>query len=273
MHRPEAEIPEDFEMYILEWPARMAIVCMWPGLPCVDSPTTGVQRQCGINYLALPPQLSALVFKYQLPEACFIPALLMWRNSVSISWLLFDKTPHDQLGFTLRGRVFKIALYPTPHCADEVNDTSIIPYDYDEDTGRDLYDEMFEGMYLCTPTIYIHAYLLLQVSTQNYQEMGTCFAYPSWIAYLEACWKKCAEPCVNPYSGKTYPIKRSDGVHPDISLTDLVEEMRKEGYDYMDRSYRDMPAPPWTRRKEAKFQGRLVTGSVPPGRYRHVFLS
>jgi len=25
---PEAEIPEDFEMYILEWPARMAIACM-----------------------------------------------------------------------------------------------------------------------------------------------------------------------------------------------------------------------------------------------------
>jgi len=145
---PEAEIPEDYEMYILEWPACMAIACMWPGLPFVDSQTDSVQRQYGINYLAHSPQLSALVFKYNLPEVCFIPALLTWRNSASTSWLLFDKTPHDRLGFTLHGRFFKIALYPTPHCADEVNDASTIPYVYDEDTDSDLYDEMFEGRYL-----------------------------------------------------------------------------------------------------------------------------
>ena len=166
---PEAEIPEDFEMYILEWPARMPIACMWPGLPFVDSQTDSIQRRFGINYLAPSPQLSALVFKHQFPEVCFIPALLTWRNSVSTSWLMFDKTPHDRLGFALHGRVFKMALYPIPGWADEVNDASIIPYDYDEDTGLDLYDEMFEGMYLCTPSlaIYIHAYLLLQASTQN----------------------------------------------------------------------------------------------------------
>jgi len=45
----------------------------------------------------------------------------------------------------LHGRVFKMALYPIPGWADEVNDASIIPYDYDKDTGLDLYDEMFEG--------------------------------------------------------------------------------------------------------------------------------
>ena len=154
-------------MYIFEWPARMAVACMWPGLPFVDSQTDSIQRQFGINYLALPPQLSALVFKYQLPEVCSIPALLTWRNSVSTSWLLFDKTPHDQLGFTLHGRFFKMALYPIPHCADEVNDTGTIPYVYDEDTDSDLYDEMFEGRYLSALIIHIHAHLLLQGSMQN----------------------------------------------------------------------------------------------------------
>jgi len=104
---PEAEIPEDFYMYILEWPARMAIGCMWPGLPFVDSQTDGIQRQFGINYLALPPQLSALVFKHQLPEACFIPGLLTWRTPSSTSWLVFDKTPHDRFGSSLHGRVLK----------------------------------------------------------------------------------------------------------------------------------------------------------------------
>ena len=144
---PEVEIPEDFHMYILEWPARMAIGCMWPGLPFVDSQTGGIQRRFGVNYLARSPQLSALVFKHQRPEACFIPGLLTWRNSASTSWLMFDKTPHDRLGFSFHGRVFDIALYPTPRCGDEVNDASIIPYNYDEDTNWNLYDDMFGGGY------------------------------------------------------------------------------------------------------------------------------
>ena len=107
----------------------------------------------------------------------------------------------------------------------------------------------------------------------GWQDVDTFVIYTSWIAYLETCWNRCAEPVVNPHTGETLPVKRSDGIHPDIPLDDLVEEMSKEGYEYLDRSYRDVPAPPWTRRGEAKFQGRLVTGSVPPGHYRHVFLS
>ena len=274
---PEAEIPEDFEMYILEWPARMAIACMWPGLPFVDSQTDSVQRQYGINYLAPSPQLSAVVFKHQFPEVCFIPALLAWRESTSTSWLMFDKTPHDRLGFTLHGCVFKMVLYSIPGCEDEVNDASIIPYDYDEDTGQDLYKEMFKGRHaapMCSGDLYSRLPPAPGVYAKlGYQDMGTCFVYPSWIAYLEACWSEYTEPYVDPRSGKTYPIEGFDGVHPDIPLADLEEEMSKEGYEYMDRSYQDVPAPPWTRRKEAMFQGRLVTGSVPPGRYRHVFLS
>jgi len=142
---PEAEIPEDFRMYILEWPARMAVMCLWPGLPFVDSQTSNIQRQFGINYLPYPPQLLALVFKHQFPEACFIPGLLIWRDPEMTHWLLFDKTPHDRLKCSLHGRVFAISLYPNPPIATLTNDPSIIPYDYDEDTEEDLYDDVFEG--------------------------------------------------------------------------------------------------------------------------------
>ena len=142
---PEAEIPEDFWMYILEWPARMAIRCMWPGLPFVDSKTVNTQRQFGINYLSQSPQLSALVFKHQLPEACFIPGLLIWRNPWTTYWLLFDKTPHDLLKCSLHGRVFGIGLYPNPPCGEATNDASIIPYDYEEETDSDLYDDTFDS--------------------------------------------------------------------------------------------------------------------------------
>jgi len=273
---PEAEIPEDFYMYILEWPARMAIGCMWPGLPFVDSQTDGIQRQFGINYLALPPQLSALVFKHQLPEACFIPGLLTWRTPSSTSWLVFDKTPHDRFGFSLHGRVFNIALYPTPYFLGQVNDATIIPYDYEEDTGSDLYDDIFEGRCWSVCSGNVRRRLSSAVGTRaklSWQDMETFIIYPSWIAYLETCWTDRAEPFVNPYSGKIRPVNRDDTVYPDIPLDDLVEEMGKEGYEYLDRSYRDVPAPPWTRRGEAKFQGRLVTGSIPPGSNVHVYLS
>jgi len=46
---PEAEIPENFRMYILEWPARMGIGL---GLLFFDIKTSNIQRQFGINYLA-----------------------------------------------------------------------------------------------------------------------------------------------------------------------------------------------------------------------------
>ena len=141
---PEAEIPEDFRMYILEWPARMAIGCMWPGFPFIESRTRNIQRQYGVNYLGYPPQLSALVFKHQLPEACFIPGLLIWRTPESTDWLLFDKT-HDQPKSSIHGLVFSINLYPNPPVMTLTNDASIIPYVYDEKTDSDLYDDMFEG--------------------------------------------------------------------------------------------------------------------------------
>jgi len=80
---------------------------------------------------------------------------------------MFDQTPQDRLGFTLHRRVFKMALYPIPGWEDEVNDASIIPYEYGDDTSEDLYNEMFDGMYLCALAIYIYAYSLLQVSMQT----------------------------------------------------------------------------------------------------------
>ena len=107
----------------------------------------------------------------------------------------------------------------------------------------------------------------------GWEDVDSFVIYTSWITYLERRWSMCAEPVVNPHTGETFPVKRWDGLNPDIPLDDLVEEMDKEGYEYLDRSYRDVPTPPWTRREEAKFQGRLVTGSIPPGSNLRVYLS
>ena len=63
----------------------------------------------------------------------------------------------------------------------------------------------------------------------------------------------------------TSPVIECDGVHLDLPLNDQVKEMGEERYGYFDRSYRDIPASPWTRRREAIFQERLISGSTPPG--------
>ncbi|KAJ6486055.1 hypothetical protein C8R47DRAFT_933301, partial [Mycena vitilis] len=56
-------IPEDFRLWILEWPARAVIACAWPGLPetyCGRPPHESgddVERMIGCNYLGRIPPL------------------------------------------------------------------------------------------------------------------------------------------------------------------------------------------------------------------------
>ncbi|KAJ7154618.1 hypothetical protein C8R46DRAFT_440921 [Mycena filopes] len=52
-------IPDDFRFWILEWPARAAIACAWPGLPDVYVPegTDEVERISGCNFLGRIPPL------------------------------------------------------------------------------------------------------------------------------------------------------------------------------------------------------------------------
>ncbi|KAJ7074980.1 hypothetical protein B0H15DRAFT_45581 [Mycena belliarum] len=53
-------IPEDFRLWILEWPERAVIACSWPGLPAVfcKEGADDVERMNGFNYLGrIPPLL------------------------------------------------------------------------------------------------------------------------------------------------------------------------------------------------------------------------
>ncbi|KAJ7074979.1 hypothetical protein B0H15DRAFT_45587 [Mycena belliarum] len=53
-------VPEDFRLWILEWPSRAAIACAWPGLPaafCWEE-ADDVERVAGFNFLgSIPPLL------------------------------------------------------------------------------------------------------------------------------------------------------------------------------------------------------------------------
>ena len=50
------DLPEAFEIFILEWPTLAAFDCMWPGLPYGWCEDDGDSRRTGWNFLAnIPP--------------------------------------------------------------------------------------------------------------------------------------------------------------------------------------------------------------------------
>ncbi|PPR03807.1 hypothetical protein CVT26_001002, partial [Gymnopilus dilepis] len=59
-------VPEEFSMWVLEWPERVCINGMWPGLPFTmcgmdTNATAGSSRRYGANYLAVrPPVVSGV---------------------------------------------------------------------------------------------------------------------------------------------------------------------------------------------------------------------
>ncbi|KIJ41145.1 hypothetical protein M422DRAFT_255997 [Sphaerobolus stellatus SS14] len=85
-----ANLPEDFRLWVLEWPAKATIAGIWPGLPD-DAVEDGFKgRLLGRNVLGIIPlQLSSIPF---VPTQRCIPAICLWvgcpPNAV---WLPLDE--------------------------------------------------------------------------------------------------------------------------------------------------------------------------------------
>ncbi|KAF4611668.1 hypothetical protein D9613_003688 [Agrocybe pediades] len=125
-------IPEEYRLWILEWPEKMVVYALWPGLPLVLFNKDTIQMGQGVNWMAYPsPLLLTLAYnKGSLDtKENLTPALLAWRTSERTHWLLFDKDEPD-----LFGRVLIITypelpvLYPTL----EMYDRDDVPF-YVED--------------------------------------------------------------------------------------------------------------------------------------------
>jgi hypothetical protein len=98
-------IPPEFEMWILEWPARAAIGFVWPGLPKYFREEFGWERRYGCNHLAsFPPILFRLCVRHleYSRQIYDTPILVIWSgfNDYCASFLLMDQRP------SLRGTVF-----------------------------------------------------------------------------------------------------------------------------------------------------------------------
>ncbi|KAF9560321.1 hypothetical protein CPC08DRAFT_708123 [Agrocybe pediades] len=68
-----SDIPEEFRLWILEWPEKMAVLGIWPGLPLVRFNASTTQTYEGVNWMAyINPLLLALVhwllFDQDVPE-------------------------------------------------------------------------------------------------------------------------------------------------------------------------------------------------------------
>ncbi|KAL0952599.1 hypothetical protein HGRIS_006854 [Hohenbuehelia grisea] len=100
---PGCHIPEDFAMWILEWPARAVIRCQWPGLPdtLCRVPCNPLTRCIGYNCLGtLPPTVRVVTYSEYVndedendDEQLFIdvPALAIWEEPRDVKiWLLLD---------------------------------------------------------------------------------------------------------------------------------------------------------------------------------------
>ena len=88
-------VPKAFRMWILEWPAKAVIGCVWPGLPnayCPSEAADHVHRQEGNNLLApLPPTICAMPLRNFCPDAHFIPVLSIYHGREDIVWLVMDE--------------------------------------------------------------------------------------------------------------------------------------------------------------------------------------
>ncbi|KAJ7983195.1 hypothetical protein DFH06DRAFT_943304, partial [Mycena polygramma] len=122
-------LPEDFRIWILEWPAKAVIGCCWPGLPhryYGAEETDGIERMCGCNSLGkIPPVVYTMVFRRSEEVAVDVPALLVWENEGSTY----------------------LALQPRPTCAYavyELPDATPVRFETLEG-GRDELDQEGEG--------------------------------------------------------------------------------------------------------------------------------
>ncbi|KAF8524485.1 hypothetical protein JB92DRAFT_2881229 [Gautieria morchelliformis] len=89
-HHRYQDFPEEFRVWVLEWPARAVIQRCWPGLPLVGASHVGggdAELFSETNWLA-----SALPF-LDIPGEGIVPALCLWADhtAIRVTWLVLGE--------------------------------------------------------------------------------------------------------------------------------------------------------------------------------------
>jgi hypothetical protein len=89
-------VPEEFRLWLLEWPAKVAIGFVWPVLPIDSVVGYEIKRLRAWNYLSVhPPQLYVIDF-YTEPEERYTTAMLPIQTEAygnSATFLVMDGRP------------------------------------------------------------------------------------------------------------------------------------------------------------------------------------
>ncbi|KAF9560317.1 hypothetical protein CPC08DRAFT_708127 [Agrocybe pediades] len=121
-------IPEEYRLWILEWPEKMVVFGIWPGLPLVRFDGDTIHMHHGVSWLGYSkPLLLALVYSKGAPaiQDNLMPALLVWRTSEHTHWLLFDK---DEPGLFGRVLIITYPELPSYYPTLEMYDRDDIPF-------------------------------------------------------------------------------------------------------------------------------------------------
>ncbi|KAF4616401.1 hypothetical protein D9613_008862 [Agrocybe pediades] len=108
-------VPEEFRLWILEWPARMVSFGMWPGLPVTFHKENTLDKAYGMNWIAWRteddlPGYYEVLYRHPSREDRWLPALQFWQMDYGGSWLIFGKDDPDLFG---RVALLKVRL-PSP---------------------------------------------------------------------------------------------------------------------------------------------------------------
>ncbi|PPQ96114.1 hypothetical protein CVT26_004748 [Gymnopilus dilepis] len=179
-----ARVPEEFRIWVLEWPEKLVINGIWPGLQptlCVldTTATRGSSRRYGENLLAVkPPVISVAGIFEQVFDRCsgqwgkrHVPALYVWRTE----WSEVVYTRWDSLEFE----------YRSP-CNSSPN-----LWDCETWLIFDMTSSYF-GKVLELPLSFISNGSA--ISRHHFQGQPPS-AHPDWIDYLEMRWLGVA-PCM-----------------------------------------------------------------------------
>jgi hypothetical protein len=86
-------LPEDFRLWILEWPEKAVVGGSWPGLPrkrYQGEYADGIHVRAGENWIAFP-QISAIFLADGVNKMVeSMPALLVWQDQKA-TWLILDE--------------------------------------------------------------------------------------------------------------------------------------------------------------------------------------
>ncbi|PPQ79120.1 hypothetical protein CVT25_002855 [Psilocybe cyanescens] len=101
--RQYPSLPEDFRLWVLEWPEKAVIAGLWPGLPrrkYTGESTDGMNVMVGTNWLSYP-QVSVMVYiDYHNRVVEHIPGIVIWSGPEALTWLIVDERK------SMNGKIF-----------------------------------------------------------------------------------------------------------------------------------------------------------------------